>query len=175
MIKVYQLQKAQNNYEVVLYYKGVGVKVLFEDGNTYKGLKPKCYVRDPFRQLVIERSELFKSGEVILERTIPEASDNKQKKPAAKVPISKPDKPVATETSQADAETVETSQADEKPTVSDGEAADATAEGAKDMDFGSLSEAILYVAQNFQQAVSTDKEVREVLKANGIIPHIKKG
>lgn len=159
MIKVYQLRKLQNSYEVVLYYKGVGVKVAFTDGNVYNGRFPKCYVRDPFRQRVIEESELFKSREVVVERVIPEAGDT-QPKPAKPAPAPKPQTP------QAPA-----------PDAGDGGNGDGDGNGktGTDMNFGSADEAILYVAQTFGQQITTEKEAREILKANGITPHIKKG
>ena len=154
MIKVYQLRKLQNNYDVVLYYKGVGVKVAFTDGNTYKGVFPKCYVRDPFRQLVIEASELFKSGEVVVERVIPELGDT-QPKPTKPAPAPKPQNPA--------------------PDAGNGGTDGGDGQGGTEMNFGSADEAILYVAQTFGQQITTEKEAREILKANGITPHIKKG
>lgn len=77
MLKIYQLRKRQNTFAVTLKYKGVGVAVEFTDGNTYNGTPAKCYTRDPFKQKAIEASQMFKDKEIVLERAVAEASDNK--------------------------------------------------------------------------------------------------
>lgn len=153
MIKVYQLRKKQNNYEVVIYYKGVGVKVNFTDGNTYKQIFPKFYTNDPFKQRAIEASELYKSKEVVMLRTIEEEGDSKPE------PVKQPETP-KNEAPKSKEEQPE-------------EAADG--DGLKPMTFENLGEAILYIANEWQVGVQTEKDAREILKAHGIKPTIKKG
>ena len=41
--------------------------------------------------------------------------------------------------------------------------------------FDSLDEAILFVAQNYNEQLTEEKDVRDFLKAHGINPRIKKG
>ena len=172
MIKEYQLRRPQNSYEVVLYYKGIKVHVAFTNGNTYKGINPTALVKETFKQRAIEASQPFKDKEIVLVRSIEEESDKAPKTVphARRAAMNKPvtAKP-ATQPTPAKAEP------DTKPEptpVDEGTQND----GAKnEMNFDSVDEAILYIAQNFQQEATTEKEAREILKANGITPHIKKG
>lgn len=177
MTKQYQLNKRQNNFEITLNYKGVKVKVSFTGGNTYKGIPATCYEKDLFRQRAIEASQMFKDKEIVLKRTIADANDQKQPvavqtkrvvspknivkkvvKPVA--PASKPD-PVKEPEPTPEPPTFEESQGE--------------GDGGQTMEFANLGEAILYVAQNFKAEAKTDKEVRDILKANGINPKIKRG
>ena len=177
MIKQYQLNKRQNNFDITLNYKGVKVKVSFSGGNTYKGILPTCYEKDLFRQRAIEASQLFKDREIVLKRTIAEAGDSKQAvavqakkvavapktvakkaapKPAVQHPAEPQTPPAAPEPPAQD------------PPLDEGD-------GTQAMEFQNPGEAILYIAQNWQQQAKTEKEAREILKAHGINPKIKKG
>lgn len=173
MIKQYQLNKLQNNFEITLNYKGVKVKVSFTGGNTYKGIPPTCYEKDLFRQRAIEASQMFKDKEIALKRTIADASDHKaavavqtKKVVAPKNVVRKvtklTPKPEPTPTPEPAREnTVQ----EPEPTKTD--------DGSKE--FANLGEAILYVAQNYNEQAKTEKEVRDILKAHGINPKIKRG
>ena len=170
MTKQYQLNKRQNNFEITLNYKGVKVRVSFTGGNTYKGILPTCYEKDLFRQRAIESSQMFKDREIALKRTIADASDQKQsvavqtKKVVASRNIGKKmTKPV---TPAPEPETVDPELLRQLNDEND---------GGQTMEFANLGEAILYVAQNFKAEAKTDKEVRDILKANGINPKIKRG
>ena len=203
MLKIYQLRKRQNTFAVTLKYKGVGVAVEFTDGNTYNGTPAKCYTRDPFKQKAIEASQMFKDKEIVLERAVAEASDNK---PAPKragldsriVPMKK----VAVsggENAGNDGKNAAEVQGDPKAEEPGGEApgtgnvgenaaevhdeaaevhdeaAEVQGAGAKKMTFDNVGEAILYVAQNFGVETRTEKEARDILKEHGINPTIKRG
>ena len=172
MLKIYQLRKKQNTFEVTLKYKGVGVRVLFENGNNYKNIPAKCYTNDPFKQRAIENSEMFKNKEIVLERQVEEAADRKAAvvKPAVRQNPARrtaPMKPVKTEKPAPELP------ADPEP-AQDNDEAQAGA-GLEKMEFDNLGEAILYIVQNYQVEVQTEKEARDVLKAHGIKPVIKKG
>ena len=185
MLKEYQLRKLQNSYEVTLHYKGVKVRIAFTGGNVYNGTMPKFRTDNLFKMKALESSELFKNKEVVLSRTIGEAPRQaaqprkKVQKPAVRkpAPVVQPpkdeDPPVVDVVEDAPAE-------DPVDVVEDAPAEDPVdagkgGDGSQGMNFNSVDEAILYIAQNFQQEVTTEKEAREVLKANGITPHIKKG
>lgn len=173
MIKQYQLCKRQNNFEITLNYKGVKVKVNFSGGNTYKGVLPKCFERDPFKQRAIEASQLFKDKEIVLLRNITEAGDSKpsvavQTKKVSAVPksvVKKVVKPAKPSPAPNPPQVPEPPQDPEPPST--------TAPEAKE--FANLGEAILFIAQNYQIQVKTEKEARDILKANGINPVIHKG
>lgn len=188
MLKVYQLRLNQNTFEVALKYKGVSVRVAFEGGNVYNGTFARCYTRDPFKQKAIENSVMFKTKEIILERQVEEASDRQAKvqvrtrrvaKPAAKAagtvamnpqPTPKPE-PKLTEEPEPGTDAGTTQEQEPEPTGGDGgESGDS---GIKVFD--SLDEAILFVAQNYNEQLTEEKDVRDFLKAHGINPRIKKG
>lgn len=178
MIKQYQLSRRQNNFEITLYYKGVKVKVNFSGGNTYKGVSPKCFESDPFKQRAIEASQLFKDREIVLLRTIAEPGDSKpaisvQTKKVSAAPksvvkkivkpaVQKPDTPAPVDPAPSPSDPVNPS-----------DPSDVTEPASKE--FGNLGEAILFIAQNYQTQVKTEKEARDILKANGINPVIHKG
>ena len=165
MIKEYQLRKLQNSYEVTLYYKGVKVRVAFTGGNVYKSTMPKFRTNDLFKMKAIENSELFKNREVVVVRTINEKSDVRPTtvvqqrktavKPAVQKPAPKPEPPKVQEP------------VTQEPTSGEGE--------PETKEFANLGEAILYIAQTWQEQAKTEKEAREILKAHGINPKIKKG
>lgn len=171
MIKVYQLRKKQNNFEIVLYYKGVGVKVVFNDGNTYKGIFPKAYISDPFRQRAVENSQMFKDKDIVIERQIEEESDRQHKQPQNQVaqPAKTAESEPATQPEQAPAA---------EPTVAEPAAEPAPEEqgdGMEKKEFANLADAITFVAQQYQVQVTTEAEARKVMKEHGINPTIKRG
>ena len=171
MLKIYRLNKKQNTFEVTLKFKGVGVHVSFVDGNTYNGTPAKCYTKDTFKQRAIEASQMFKNGEITLDRFVEDKNDQRkvvsQKPIARKVAVQQPTpKPVV----QQPAPTPDSTP--EPPTF---EESQGEGDGGQTMEFANLGEAILYVAQNFKAEAKTDKEVRDILKANGINPKIKRG
>lgn len=185
MLKVYQLRLNQNTFEVALKYKGVSVRVAFEGGNVYNGTFARCYTRDPFKQRAIENSAMFKSGEIILERKVEEAGDRLPKvqvrtrrvnlaaKPQGTVPTKpqpapKPEPAPTTEPDpKTDEDTTQQSEPTQEPEPTGGES------GIKVFD--SLDEAILFVAQNYNEQLTEEKDVRDFLKAQGVNPRIKKG
>ncbi len=162
MLKIYRLNKKQNTFEVTLKFKGVGVHVSFVDGNTYNGTPAKCYTKDTFKQRAIEASQMFKNGEITLDRCVEDKNDQRkvvsQKPIARKVAVQQP-APTPDPTP-------------EPPTFKESQS---EGHGGQTMEFANLGEAILYVAQNFKAEAKTDKEVRDILKANGINPKIKRG
>lgn len=172
MTKQYQLNKRQNNFDITLNYKGVKVRVSFTGGNTYKGILPTCYEKDLFRQRAIEASQMFKDKEIVLKRTIADTIDQKQpvavqtRKVVASRNIGKKMTKPVTPAPEPEPETVDPELLRQLNDEND---------GGQTMEFANLGEAILYVAQNFKAEAKTDKEVRDILKANGINPKIKRG
>lgn len=190
MIKVYQLRLRQNTFEVTLKYKGVGVRVTFEEGNVYNGTPARCYTNDPFKQRAIEASSMFQQKEIVLERTITEPGD--AKKPAAPKPAVQP-APAKNENAEGNGTSAEgtpaagTPAADATGVVAYGEGGEGagadeggegTGEGNGDGEkivFNSLAEAIVYIASHWNQSVRTENEARKVLKEHGLNPTIKRG
>ena len=182
MLKVYQLRLNQNTFEVALKYKGVSVRVAFEGGNVYNGTFARCYTRDPFKQRAIENSAMFKAKEIILERQVEEAGDRQPKvqvrtrrvnlaaKPQGTVPAKKQPAPKPEPPKEPDANATgvgaEGQKQDPEPTGGDGNEVKV---------FDSLDEAILFVAQEYNEQLTEEKDIREFLKAHGINPRIKKG
>lgn len=186
MLKIYQLRLKQNSFEVTLKYKGVNVRVAFEDGNTYNGTPAKCYTNNLFKQKAIENSKMFKDKEIVLERSVEEDSDRqaaakkvalqqkkvqkpapakqapvkpaKQEKPAPKPETTKKEEPVAEP---------ENPEPEQEP-VKDGD-------GMEKKTFDNLAEAIQFIATNYQVQVTTPNEARDFLKERGIKATIKKG
>ena len=156
---------AQNSYDVTLRYRGVGVRVSFVDGNTYNGTPAKCYTRDEFKQRAIENSQLYKDGDIVLERSVEEESDRKKAAEKAAKAAGNP----ATE-SQG---TVTGNQGTVKDTQGTGEGGDD--DGMEKMTFGNLGEAILYIATTYQVQVQTANEARALLKEKGIKATVKQG
>lgn len=190
MLKIYQLRLKQNTFEVTLKYKGVGVRVVFEDGNTYNGTPARCHTNDPFKQKAIEASQMFKDKDIVLERQVEEASD-RQAKHGRTANISSRIKPMAAPAGKTAAQTspkVEGTAAEgtvaapaPEPVAqapADTEPATETApkgDGMKTMEFQNPAEAILYIAQTWQIQVQTEAEARQTLKEHGINPKIKRG
>ena len=174
MLKIYRLNKRQNTFEVTLKYKGVKVNVSFVDGNTYNGTPAKCYTNDAFKQRAIESSQMFKDREITIERAVPDEQDRKAEAErkaqfAQALARKKAAQPTKTVKAEPKPEPVTNPDPDPEPekVKEDGDS------GIKVFD--SLDEAILFVAQNYQEQVTDEKEVRELLKAHGINPRIKKG
>jgi hypothetical protein len=175
MLKIYRLNKKQNTFEVTLKFKGVGVHVSFVDGNTYNGTPAKCYTNDAFKQRAIEASQMFKDREITLERTVEDGSDRKatDTQAAAKVVAKPAQKPApkaagkisgkgkASDTSKAGKQVKQTPKHEQKP--------------EPEKVFDNLGEAILYIAQNYDQDIQDEAEVLDFLKANGVNAVIKKG
>ena len=190
MLKIYQLRLKQNSFEVTLKYKGVNVRVAFEDGNTYNGTPAKCYTNNAFKQKAIESSKMFKDKEIVLERQVEEESDRKaaankpvlqqkrvQKPASAKQapvkpakqekPAPKPaPKPETTKKEEPVAEP-ENPEPEQEP-VKDGD-------GMEKKTFDNLAEAIQFIATNYQVQVTTPNEARAFLKEHGIKATIKQG
>lgn len=167
MIKVYQLTQAQNNFIVLIPFKGCKVEAKFEKGNVSKGIYARLYTNDKFVQRAVESSEMY--GTMFkLVQTLAEPGDNKPKpaQPAAPVATqpAQPKAPVAPAASEAESTTPAT-----EPT----EPAEADADGK--MTFANLAEAIVYIANQYQISVTTESEARNVLKEHGILPVIKRG
>lgn len=167
MIKEYQLQKKQNSFEVTLHYKGVKVRVAFTGGNVYNGTKPRFRTNDLFKMKAIEASELFKTKEVVVIRTIQEANHQ----PPTVVQRKRVVKGASSKAVRDTKPTPAPAPVTQEPVVDDAEGGDK--EGEKT--FANLGEAILYIAQNWQITVQTEKEARDVLKEHGINPKIKRG
>ncbi len=178
MLKIYQLRKPQNSFEVTLKYKGVGVRVTFVDGNTYNDIPAKCYTSDPFKQKAIENSQMFKNREIVLERTV---EDKNPKKPTVSQTvraqrssrIGAPVKPAAPKPAAPKpvAPAVEDPEPEPEPPVEDtGESS-----GENEVTYNSLSEAIVSIMQKYGKEVRTENEARKFLKEQGITAHIKKG
>lgn len=170
MLKIYQLRKKQNSFEITLQYKGVGVRVSFVDGNTYNDIPAKCYTNDKFKQMAIENSQMFKNKEIVLERQVEEASDRKvaAKKVALqqkKVKKAAPAKPAP----QKPAPEQEPQESEQNPEpAKDGD-------GLEKKTFDNLAEAIQFIATNYQVQVTTPNEARNFLKEHGIKATIKQG
>lgn len=168
MIKEYQLRKLQNSYEVTLNYKGVKVRVAFTGGNVYNGTMPKFRTDNLFKMKALEDSQLFKNKEVVLTHTIGEKekphpvskTSNKSNIGKRMIPLKPADPEPTPEPNPEQELDVDMEQADADQTK---------------MEFDNLGEAILYIVQNYQVEVQTEKEARDVLKAHGIKPVIKKG
>lgn len=189
MLKVYQLRLNQNTFEVALKYKGVSVRVAFEGGNVYNGTFARCYTRDPFKQRAIENSVMFKAKEIILERQVEEAGDRQPKvqvrtrrvnlanKPQGTVPT-KPQpapKPEPAQTTEPEPKNDEGTTQQPEPTQESTVEPDPTGGESGIKVFDSLDEAILFVAQEYNEQLTEEKDVRDFLKAHGINPRIKKG
>jgi hypothetical protein len=165
MIKVYQLTQAQNNFIVLIPFKGCKVEAKFEKGNVSKGIYARLYTNDKFVQRAVESSEMY--GTMFkLVQTLAEPGDNKPKpvKPA------QPAAPVATQPAQPKAP-VAPAAPEAEPTTPATEPAEADGK----MTFANLAEAIVYIANQYQISVTTESEARNVLKEHGILPVIKRG
>lgn len=170
MIKVYQLTQAQNNFIVLIPFKGCKVEAKFEKGNVSKGIYARLYTNDKFVQRAVESSEMY--GTMFkLVQTLAEPGDNKPKpvKPA------QPAAPVATQPAQPKAPVAPAAPEAEPttPATEPTEPAEADADGK--MTFANLAEAIVYIANQYQISVTTESEARNVLKEHGILPVIKRG
>ena len=177
MIKEYQLRKLQNSYEVTLHYKGVKVRVAFEGGNVYNGTMPKFRTDNLFKMKALEASELFKNREVVLVRTIgtqpvTQEPAKRQRKKNIGAPVKPKPAPSPTKVQEPEPPTFDEAQGSPEPPIDDGDNGSGDGEV---MTFNNLSDAIIYIAQTYQQEAKTEKEARDILKAHGIKPTIKKG
>ena len=171
MIKEYRLQKKQNSYEVTLNYKGAKVRVAFTGGNVYNGTMPRFRTNDMLKMKAIEASELFKNKEVVVVRTIQEATS----KPPIVVQRKRIGKPVGKKAAQTAVPELKPEPVVE-PAVQEPEPPqDPPLDENETKEFSNLGEAILYIAQNWQLTATTEKEARDILKAHGINSKIKKG
>ena len=166
MVKVYQLTFAQNNFIVLIPFKGCKVEAKFEKGNVSKGIYARLYTNDKFVQRAVESSEKY--GKMFrLVQTISEPGDGvvkpKPKPVQPAQPVTEPTPPV---------EPVASPETPAEPTAPT-EPAEQEADGK--MTFANLAEAIVYIANNYQIAVTTESEARNVLKEHGILPVIKRG
>lgn len=176
MLKIYQLRKPQNTFEVTLKYKGVGVRVTFVDGNTYNDIPAKCYTSDPFKQKAIENSQMFKNREIVLERIVEDKAPKKQtvSQPVRTQRASRigaPMRPAAPKPATPAAPKVE----DPDPEPAPVDNGTGEGDGENEVTFGSLSEAIVSIMQKYGKEVRTEAEARKFLKEQGITAHIKKG
>ena len=182
MLKIYQLRLKQNSFEVTLKYKGVNVRVAFEDGNTYNGTPAKCYTNNAFKQKAIESSKMFKDKEIVLERQVEEESDRKAaankpvlqqkrvQKPAPAKPA--PAKPAPKPTPKPE----EPAPKPEEPAPEPENQEQAKeSDGLEKKTFDNLAEAIQFIATNYQVQVTTPNEARNFLKEHGIKATIKQG
>ena len=183
MIKEYRLQKKQNSYEVTLNYKGAKVRVAFTGGNVYNGTMPRFRTNDMLKMKAIEASELFKNKEVVVVRTIQEATSQPpvvvQRKRVIKVATSKAAQDTKPSPRPAPQPAPTSVVQEPEPVVKDPEPTpvDADGEGGEngEMKFGNVGEAIVYIAKTWGIAVKTEKEARDVLKEHGINPRISRG
>ena len=169
MIKVYQLTQAQNNFIVLIPFKGCKVEAKFEKGNVSKGIYARLYTNDKFVQRAVESSEMY--GTMFkLVQTVSEPGDKVMKSKPAK--LAQPTAPVAEQpTTPEPPATPETQEP--APTEPDPEPTETDKDGK--MTFANLAEAIVYIANQYQISVTTESEARNVLKEHGILPVIKRG
>ncbi len=177
MIKIYQLRSLQNNYIVSVPFKGVRVRCEFKNGNIAKGIYARLYTNDRFKQMALEQSELYGNTWVLVEK-IKEADDDVVK-PAVKKPEKIADSVAPKQTKQEEkpVEAAPETQTAKGESVEAAEAAGEKTQGEKDgqLEFANLGEAVLYIAQNFNQQVQSASQARKVLSENGIKAIIHNG
>lgn len=79
MIKTYRLRTNMNNVSHVLLGKnGNSVRYNFTNGNVATSKNPTLTLRTKYAQDLLEESDLFKNGSVILDQVVKEASDEVQ-------------------------------------------------------------------------------------------------
>lgn len=84
MIKIYRLKQALNNgHHVLVGAGGNKVRYEFTGGNVITGTCPELSLKGKYYQDLLESSELFKSGTVVLVREI-KTSDDKDPVPTTK-------------------------------------------------------------------------------------------
>lgn len=170
MLKIYQLRLKQNSFEVTLKYKGVSVRVAFEDGNTYNGTPAKCYTNNAFKQKAIESSKMFKDKEIVLERCVEEESDRKAAAKKVAMQQKKVQKPApAKPAPQKPAPEQEPQEPEQNPEPAK------ESDGLEKKTFDNLAEAIQFIATNYQVQVTTPNEARNFLKEHGIKATIHQG
>ena len=169
MLKIYQLRKKQNSFEITLQYKGVGVRVSFVDGNTYNDIPAKCYTNDKFKQMAIENSQMFKNKEIVLERQVEEESDRKAAAKKVAMQVKKQTNgPKPNQSAKPDKPAPEPEPEPEQQPAKDND-------GMEKKTFDGLAEAIQFIATNYQVQVTSANEARAFLKEKGIKATIKNG
>lgn len=69
MVKTYRIAKIMNNYSFVLQGKsGNSLRYIFERGSVVTNTPARLTLKTQYAQDLLEDSEIFKSGQVILER-----------------------------------------------------------------------------------------------------------
>ena len=165
MIKVYQLTQAQNNFIVMIPFKGCQVEAKFEKGNVSKGVYARLYTNDKFVQRAVESSEMYGRMFRLVEQLAEpgdEIEEKKAEKKAPQVPQEPAPAPEQPQTPETPQEPAPGGEGEQDP-------------GEGKMTFANLAEAILYIANNFGVAVQNENEARNVLKEHGILPVIKRG
>lgn len=181
MLKIYQLRLKQNSFEVTLKYKGVNVRVAFEDGNTYNGTPAKCYTNNLFKQKAIENSKMFKDKEIVLERSVEEDSDRQAAAKKVALQQKKVQKPAPVKPAKQEKPAPKPEAPKKEEPAAEPENPEPEQEPAKESDgmekkiFDNLAEAIQFIATNYQVQVTTPNEARDFLKERGIKATIKKG
>lgn len=84
MIKIYRLRQVKNNVYHVLEGKGGNkMRYNFTGGNVATGTCPELSLKSQYAQELLEESELFKSGTVVLVRTIRTREDEEREEALA--------------------------------------------------------------------------------------------
>ena len=180
MLKIYRLNKVQNNYIVNLEFAGVTVRVEFTGGNISKDTPAKKYTNDKFTQMAIENSDQFKDGTFILEREIEEESD---KSAAASAPAGMGTSPDGNGAGFFGSGTASASDLREKgmllgqddKTSQNAGTPDAGTDDTQKLEFDNLADALVYAAQNFNVQAESEPAVRKVFAEHGIKVTIHKG
>lgn len=88
MIKIYRIAKVMNNYSFVLRGKtGNSLRYVFENGSVVNNTPARLMLRNQYAQDLLEQSDLFLEGQVLLE-TIRE-DDNATAEPKEEKPVLK--------------------------------------------------------------------------------------
>ena len=81
MIKIYRLRQVKNNVSHVLIGNGGNkMRYNFTGGNVATGTCPELSLKSQYAQDLLEESELFKSGAVVLVRTVRTREDEEREK-----------------------------------------------------------------------------------------------
>jgi hypothetical protein len=147
MIKKYQYDREQNFVRIVIDCFGAKLPIEFKDGNCINGIKPSFYTNNEVFQRAIEDSDLYKLGNIILCDTIPEPGDKKKQEKFVPEGIK-------------DA----------------GEGQKSSPSGSSsDLEFDSVADAIMYIAEKYSESIETEAEARKFLKDRGFKVTIHKG
>lgn len=81
MIKTYRIAKIMNNYSFVLRGKsGNSLRYIFERGSVVTNTPARLTLKTQYAQELLEESELFKTGQILLERIDEEGAPAEEKK-----------------------------------------------------------------------------------------------